>query len=374
MQIISKSKLLEFFDIGARVKKINLARKKFMLQFIMGIILSKNVNFSAVAEHFPPDVDLASHIRRMERFFKSYQLDYVHIAVMLVCFLPPGQIHISIDRTNWKFKGQNINFLTITAYCKGVGVPLFFELLDKKGNSNTQEREELLKKLFRVIPPRKISSFCADREFIGAKWYKFLKKNKVPFYIRIKSNHQITINRVVFAAKDLALIGREKHFRNIRIHGMTLHLATNRLTCKKEEERYLLVLTNAKVAHALAIYKKRWSIEVFFQSIKNRGFHLENTNLTDLPKLKKLFALVSIAFACCLDIGIYKHEYEKPLKKKKHGYKAKSFFRYGLDEIRKALLHLHHKADLAVTIIDRLFYRLQENLHWANTLNFILRL
>jgi len=201
-----------------------------------------------------------------------------------------------------------------------------------------------------------------------------LKKNKVPFYIRIKSNHQITINGVLFAAKDLALIGREKHFRNIRIHGMTLHLATKRLTCKKKEEKYLLVLTNAKVEHALAIYKKRWSIEVFFQSIKNRGFNLENTNLTDLPKLKKLFALVSIAFACCLDVGIYKHEYEKPLKKKKHGYKAKSFFRYGLDEIRRALLHLHHKADLALTIIDRLFYRLQENLNWANTLDFILRL
>jgi len=132
MQIISKSKLLEFFDIGARVKKINLARKKFMLQFIMGIILSKNVNFSAVAEHFPPDVDLASHIRRMERFFKSYQLDYLQIAVMLACFLPPGQIHISIDRTNWQFKGQDINFLTITAYCKGVGVPLLFELSTPK--------------------------------------------------------------------------------------------------------------------------------------------------------------------------------------------------------------------------------------------------
>ena len=112
MQILSRSKLLEFFDIGSRVQKINLARKKFMLQFIMGIILSKNVHFSAVAEHFPPDVDLDSHIRRMERFFKSYQLDYVQIAVMLSCFLPPGQIHISIDRTNWKFKEQDINFLT----------------------------------------------------------------------------------------------------------------------------------------------------------------------------------------------------------------------------------------------------------------------
>jgi len=121
MKIICESKLLRFFDIGSRVEKINLARKKFMLQFIMGIILSKNVNFPAVAEHFSPDVELASHIRRMERFFDDYQLDYIQIAILLKCFLPPGQINLSTDRTNWQFAGQNINFLTISAYCRGVG-------------------------------------------------------------------------------------------------------------------------------------------------------------------------------------------------------------------------------------------------------------
>ena len=119
MKIIVESKLLRFFDIGSRVAKINLARKKFILHFVIGIILSKNVNFPEVGEHFPPDVELASHIRRMERFFKEYKLDYTQIAMMLMCFLPPGQLDISVDRTNWQFCGQNINFLTITAYCKG---------------------------------------------------------------------------------------------------------------------------------------------------------------------------------------------------------------------------------------------------------------
>ena len=91
MKIICESKLLRFFDIGSRVKKINLARKKFMLQFIMGIILSKNVNFPAVAEHFSPDVELASHIRRMERFFDDYQLDYIQLSI-IISFLNMLQI------------------------------------------------------------------------------------------------------------------------------------------------------------------------------------------------------------------------------------------------------------------------------------------
>ena len=71
---IVETKLLELFDIGSRIQKINLARKKFMISFSVGIILSKNVNFSAIAEHFNPEVELESNIRRMERFFKEYQL------------------------------------------------------------------------------------------------------------------------------------------------------------------------------------------------------------------------------------------------------------------------------------------------------------
>lgn len=347
-----------------------------MLQFIMGIILSKNVNFSAVGEHFSPDVELASHIRRMERFFKDYQLDYVQIAVMLIAFLPPGQINISMDRTNWQWAGQDINFLTITAHCKGVGIPLFFELLDKKGNSNTSEREQLFKKMFRLIPPKQIGIFCADREFVGEKWYKFLIKKKVPFYIRIKSNYQITLNGVIFQAKHLAIIGKDRFYENIRIHGLKLHLATKRIGLKKEEEeKYLLILTNAQVHKALEIYRYRWSIEVFFQSIKNRGFKLENTNLKELSKLKKLFALVSLAFGFCFEAGVYKHEYEKPMKKRKSsGYKPYSFFRYGLNEIRKALLHFHLKKDLVIQIIDRIYRKLASNLELWNSLNFILRL
>jgi len=86
----SKTKLLEIFDIGLRVGKINLARKKFMLNFAIGMILSKNVNLPDVAIHFDGNVKTASHIRRAERFFEEYKLDYIQLAVLLMCFLPPG--------------------------------------------------------------------------------------------------------------------------------------------------------------------------------------------------------------------------------------------------------------------------------------------
>jgi len=48
-------------------------------------------------------------------------------------------------------------------------------------------------------------------------------------------------------------------------------------------------------------------------------------------------ALVSIAFAMCVSLGIYQHERGKKIKRKKHSYKANSFFLHGLNTLRKML-------------------------------------
>lgn len=71
------------------------------------------------------------------------------------------------------------------------------------------------------------------------------------------------------------------------------------------------------------MYRYRWSIEVFFQSIKGRDFNLEDSHLSSIDKVKNIF--VCIAFALCMSVGI---EYYKKVQKipiKNHRYKAKSF-------------------------------------------------
>ena len=73
---------------------------------------------------------------------------------------------------------------------------------------------------------------------------------------------------------------------------------------------------------------------MLFQSFKSRGFNLRNTHIEALYKLKKLVGLVSIAFAVCISLGIYRHEKVQKIKTKKHGYKEKSFCRVGIDWIK----------------------------------------
>lgn len=71
--------------------------------------------------------------------------------------------------------------------------------------------------------------------------------------------------------------------------------------------------------------------------MKERGFDLENTHLQDNEKLKKLVALVSIAYAFCASLGIYHHQKVKKIKTKNNGYKANSFVRHGINLIREWL-------------------------------------
>ena len=88
-------------------------------------------------------------------------------------------------------------------------------------------------------------------------------------------------------------------------------------------------------------FKKRWEIETLFGCLKTRGFNLEDTHLTEPERLSKLLALLAIAFCWAHKVGEWRARQE-PLKIKKHGYLAKSTFRYGFDCLRRILTNLNH--------------------------------
>ena len=85
------------------------------------------------------------------------------------------------------------------------------------------------------------------------------------------------------------------------------------------------------------VYRRRWTVEACFQSFKGRGFDLESTRLKDLVKLKKMVALVSIAFTFCMSLGIHQHKKVNKIKTRNHGYKANSFFRHRLNTLREMM-------------------------------------
>ena len=95
----------------------------------------------------------------------------------------------------------------------------------------------------------------------------------------------------------------------------------------------LFLFGNCNPKFIAQLYRKRWAIEVCFQNLKTRGFNLEETHLRDLKRIQKLIAMVSIAYALCVTLGIYVNQKVKKIKVNVDNYKINSFFRIGMNMI-----------------------------------------
>lgn len=139
-------------------------------------------------------VDAETVYIRFIRFFKiKYKEAFVIGILRLIQHLlgdliaAQDEYTLSMDRTNWQLGSININILMIGLVLEnGRFIPVYFELLDKKGNSNQSERIELLELLKTIFIVDKPLVLVADREFVGKKWFADLKKTNIKCAIRVK--------------------------------------------------------------------------------------------------------------------------------------------------------------------------------------------
>jgi len=180
--VISKAKIVK-----------NLARKKFISSFVLGLVKSRNVQFCEVARHLNNDAKTVSNEIRIQDFFREAEIDYKQVAILLTCMLPSDQkSRLCIDRTEWNFGKTQVNILMIIAGCGDFQIPLYWELLDNKsGNSSSDNRINLLDLCLKVIGKERIGYIVGDREFIGHKWVKYLKYNDIKFVMRLPKHHTI---------------------------------------------------------------------------------------------------------------------------------------------------------------------------------------
>ena len=250
---------------------------------------------------------------------------------------------LTIDRTQWQLGKSKINFLVIAVPYKRMAIPLFWMLLEKKGNSNYKERINVLERLFKYIPQKRIKGVIGDREFIGGNWFDWLIRHDIPFYMRIIDNANV-INRKGLAVKVKwlfrslkpghirALPGKRELYRHRHRH--KVYLTGSRFI--NGELMVVASLTND--CCAISVYKERWEIECLFQNLKSRGFDMESTHLTDPAKLNRLMGVLTIAACWAYKTGAWCIEKEEHVKVKKHGRPEKSLFRHGLNKLQNLLL------------------------------------
>jgi hypothetical protein len=128
------------------------------------------------------------------RFFKmKYIKDFIAgIRTMMVAVIDLDLQYLIVDRTNWKRGTKNFNLLTIGNLMENVFMPLYWTQLDKRGNSNTEDRKVLIEGLSKLIEKSgktiKGSILLADREFIGELWFEYLLGKQLSFVIRLREN------------------------------------------------------------------------------------------------------------------------------------------------------------------------------------------
>ena len=311
---------------------------------VLGVIQLRTVNLSHLSAAIISPATKESSYRRLQRFFKQFEICPSLIGKLLVSMLRahhPGPWVLAIDRTNWQLGKAHINILIITVILGKVGFPVCWITLPKKtkkGNSKQSHRMKLARVLLKIVSIEEIESIVMDREFYGKEWLSWLKDKGIPYVLRIKANTHINGEKVGL------LLKRKQHFEKYQIfkaYEQNVYLSSKwlRKTSKSAKQR-IIVISNALAGEeALKIYRMRWGIEIFFAHCKKNGFNLEDTHITNPKKMNKLLAIVAVAFGICY--------LKSPMATQQCSgiAKRKSIFKDGMKEIQKMLMS-HSKKEI----------------------------
>jgi hypothetical protein len=325
---------------------MNLARIKFLGLFICALCKVQTVCFEKLATAFESTAKRKSSLRRIQRYIAEFVLDTDLIARFIFKMLPhQPPYRLTMDRTNWKIGETNINVLALAIVYKGVAFPILILMLDKKGNSHTQERIDLINRYIRLFGTHTIDCLLADREFVGENWVKYLNENKIRYYIRIRENFWVVDPRTGKRFKAFWIFNHLKCreysvlYRIYEVNGQLCYLSASKVKNKKGKPELQIIISFNKPEDALQLYKDRWQIETAFRGLKSSGFNLEDTHLTDINRIEKLFSIVMVAFAWCYAVGVFVDETIEPVRILNTGKRDKSLFKYGLEKIAEILLN-----------------------------------
>jgi hypothetical protein len=317
----------------------NKARINFLAKFLIALIQVKTINLVQVSSVMCGRAKQASHYKRIQRFLRFFQLPFAELARFVIALMglqPP--FVITIDRTDWYLGETPLNILMLGVAFQGISFPLLWTILEKKGCSDTIERIALIEDYLRIFDKQSIEFICADREFIGVDWLAFLCRERIPFRLRLKENLLVANSRHSKRVAARNLFRTQRAGVGVLLPGARQVFGQGLFVMglRRSDGEYVIIVSPEESEQMLSDYARRWGIETLFGCLKTRGFCLEATHVTDKERLRRLLALMVLAFCWAYRTGQWLIRTEV-LKIKKHGRLAKSIFRHGFDHLRRIL-------------------------------------
>jgi len=210
-----------------------------------------------------------------------------------------------------------------------------------EGNSNQQERIDLLGLFINTFGRRAIYNLTADREFIYHKWFDWLIEQQIPFDIRIRSNTLVSRKGKVYAAWKLFRKVKRGKVRRCNglftVYNTKVYLSGGLASNNKGQDDYFIIASWCGQTGARKRYALRWRIEQLFKELKSGGFCLVDTHIISPKRLSRLLGLVALAYCWIVKTGkTIAARIPRLTRKLKHGRPRYNIFRLGLDALRKA--------------------------------------
>ena len=289
-----------------------------LIQVVQSI---KEVTLERIATKLAMPIKFESRRKKVQRFLSDDEWDLDSIWLPLIVAWIKGTvnqnniIYLAIDRTKW----QSNNILMVSMIWRKRAIPIYWQMLDKQGNSTLENQQLVLTPVFAALSDYSLlvlgdREFCAGRvtRHASVTLANWLREQKIGFCLRLKKNVCIKTEEELWTElKRLGLEPGNSFFnqevtirKTAPVEGFNLAgkwLGKYRNITTKEP--WYILTSLADLQAAVDTYAKRFGIEEMFRDFKGGGYNLEKTNLTG-DRLSKLLILLSLAYLKSIIQGI----------------------------------------------------------------------
>lgn len=285
-----------------------------MLQILVLLLqFHKTVTIERLATVFPQPIKFESRRRSLQRFLSIPQLSIQFLWfpvlkkwVKISCLKKGKRLTLAIDRTQWR--DQNVFVISLIEDKRAI--PVYWQLLSKRGCSNLDEQKALIRPVLRLFKRYRVL-VLGDREFHSVRLANWLHSKQIGFVLRQKQGTYIRLpNQSFQRLETLGLVpGVSFFYQNAQftkhkgMGGFNLAGYYPRKYRGKQELAGWYLLTNLNsIDEAVAAFKHRSGIEALFKDCKTGGYNLESTYASG-QRLTALILIIAIAYSCAILSG-----------------------------------------------------------------------
>ena len=302
-----KQGLMQFFHprpTGHRERHLNT-----LTALICGLVGGKHAHLPTIADHAPSNgATQESLIKRLRRFLQheahTVESWFLPVAQALLQALAHQPIQVVMDGST---VGRGCLALMVSVVYHGRALPLCWVVVAApKGHFPEATHRALLAQVQHLMPPHATVIFLGDGEFDGVDLQADLRRAGWGYVCRTATSILMTAEGVAFPVGAVA-----------PVLGEALAVTPAWMTAAHYGPISLLAVWEPPSAHplylvtnlsdldaALAHYRKRAHIETFFSDQKSRGFHLQQSHLSDPVRLSRLLIAACLAYVWVVYLGV----------------------------------------------------------------------